>query len=493
MSGTARERSRQRPRIGEHAVVIGGSMAGLLAARVLSRHVERVTVIDRDSFPAEPVFRKGVPQARHLHVLLGKGRELLERLFPGFTAEMAAAGAPLLNFSRDTLWQTPAGWSERYETPGDLLLSSSRILLEHTVRQRLLASGRVRLLEDTDVTGLTATPDRATVTGVTVQSRVRTGGERAAVEAIAADLVVDASGRTSPAPGWLTALGYDAPEEVTINSFLGYASRLYRMPERRNGDWRILFLQPSAPETKRGAALFPIEGGRWIVTLAGAGRDYPPTDETGFLDFARGLRTPLLYEAIKDAEPLSGIHGYQQTQNQRRYYERMRRRPERFLITGDAVCAFNPIYGQGMTVAADDAVALHRCLVRSGGDLAGLAERFQKMIARSNNNVWLIAVGEDMRYPTTEGAQPDRLSRFTNRYMDRVMRVSTGHRGVSRSLNEVMNLKASPMSLFKPAVLAPVLLGLGNKPLEEPPLTLSITRPTATLSTDHTQDVGVTA
>jgi 2-polyprenyl-6-methoxyphenol hydroxylase-like FAD-dependent oxidoreductase len=450
-----------------HAIVIGGSMAGLLAARVLSRHFERVTLIDRDRFPAEPVFRKGVPQSRHLHVLLGKGRTLLERFFPGLTDQMVAAGAPLLDFTQDALWQTAAGWCERFDSGEAPLLSSSRELLEHTVRDRLLRLGRVQVVEDTDVTGLTTTPDRSAVTGVTTRSRVRDGEERTAE--LAADLVVDASGRTSAVPRWLEALGYEPPEETIINSFLGYASRLYRIPDGWTADWRILFLQPSPPESRRGAGLFPIEGGRWIVTVAGAGRDYPPTDEAGFLEFARSLRTPLLYDVIKDAEPLSGISGYQRTENQRRFYERLQRRPERLLVTGDAVCAFNPIYGQGMTVAAQDAMALHRCLVRAGADLTGLAERFQKAIAKGNNDVWLMAVGEDLRYPTTEGAKPDRLTRITNSYMDRVLSVAIRNPSVARELARVINLDASPYSLFKPTVLAPVLLGLGDPVLTEPP------------------------
>jgi 2-polyprenyl-6-methoxyphenol hydroxylase-like FAD-dependent oxidoreductase len=332
----------------------------------------------------------------------------------------------------------------------------------------------VHFIEEMDVTGVTATPDRSTVTGVTVQSRLNEDGARAAAEEITADLVVDASGRTSHAPRWLESLGYEAPEETTINSFLGYASRVYKIPEGFDADWRILFLQPNAPATARGGGLFPIERGRWIGTVAGAGRDYPPTDEAGFLAFARSLRTPLLYEAIKDAEPLTAISGYQRTENQRRHYERLRRQPERFLVTGDAVCAFNPIYGQGMTVAADDAMTLHRCLVRADGNLDGLAERFQKSIAKGNNDVWLIATGEDMRYPTTVGATPDRITRITNRYMDRVLSVAIRNLGVNQAMSQVFNLQASPYILFKPSVLVPVLLRRGDPPLAGPPTAMRV-------------------
>lgn len=449
-------------RIDGHAVVIGGSMAGLLAARVLVRHFERVTLVERDRFPDEPVFRKGVPQSRHLHVLLGKGRMLLDRFFPGFTEQMTDRGALLLKFPGDALWLTPAGWSERFDT-GLSLLSSSRELLEWTVRRRLTTLGRVRFVEECDVTGLTTTPDRAAVTGVTL--RPRTGDREVETEDLTADLVVDAGGRGSHAPRWLEVLGYAPPAETRINAFLGYASRIYAIPENPPADWRILFLQGKAPEDPRGGALFPIEGNRWIVTVAGAAKDYPPTDEEGFLAFARSLRSPLLYEAIKDARPLSPVSGYQRTENQRRHYERLRRRPEGLLVTGDAVCAFNPIYGQGMTVAADDAITLHRALRAQrrdrGADLTGLATRFQCAVAKGNDAVWLLATGEDLRYPTTEGAAADLPTRLIHRYVDRTLTVAIRDRHVNQAFSNVMNLLASPYSLFRPDVLVPVLLARG--------------------------------
>jgi 2-polyprenyl-6-methoxyphenol hydroxylase-like FAD-dependent oxidoreductase len=375
----------------------------------------------------------------------------------------------LLTFPRDALWLTAAGWSQRFDN-GLPMLSSSRELLEWTVRRRIAASGRVRFVEESDVTGLTATADSSAVTGVRLRSRADRDEEE-----MAADLVVDASGRSSHAPRWLEAMGYEPPEETRITSFLGYASRLYAIPQDFHADWKLLFLQGQPPEHVRGGGLFPIEGGRWIVTIAGAARDYPPTDEQGFLEFAQGLRTPILYDTIKDAEPLTPIHGYQRTENQRRHFERLKRRPERFLVTGDAACAFNPIYGQGMTVAADDAMALHRCLreaaTHRGGDLTGLAERFQRAVAKSNAAAWLVATGEDLRYPTTEGARPDLAGRVVHRYMDRVVTAATWNPHVNRAFAEVVNLLASPYSLFRPDILLPALRGRADGTLTEPPTT----------------------
>jgi 2-polyprenyl-6-methoxyphenol hydroxylase-like FAD-dependent oxidoreductase len=455
----------------EHAVVIGGSLAGLCAARVLAAHFARVTVVERDRFPAEPAFRKGVPQARHVHVLLMRGRLLLERLFPGLVPELEAAGARSVSWPGDVLWLTPAGWSERFR-PGFPFLCCSRDLLEWTVREHLARLPGVRFLQEHDVTDLKAGPDRRAVIGV--QVRPRAGAAEPTHGALGANLVVDASGRDSTTPRWLVALGYEPPAETRINSHLAYASRLYARPRDFAADWAVLFLNGLAPTLPRGGGLFPVEGDRWLVTLAGTGGVTPPLDDAGFLEYARSLRSPVLYEAIRDAEPLSPVHGYQRTENQMRHYDRLRRWPERLLVLGDAACAFNPIYGQGMTVAALDAVALHRCLReqaarRPDGDLAGLARRFQQAVARVTAAPWLMATGEDFRYPTTEGGRPGLRTRLTHRYLDRVMRAATTDPAVNHAFGEVMNLITPPTALFDPRVLVRVLRPRGGRDLDAPP------------------------
>src|SRR6266545_3175134 len=354
-------------RSGEEAVVIGGSMAGLLAARVLADRFDRVTVIDRDRFPDGAKFRKGVPQSRHLHALLASGLQILEQLFPGLEAEWVAAGAVPIEWPRDMLVLTRRGWSDRFPT-GIKILSASREFLEWGVRRRVAAFGNVRFLEGRDVTGLLADADRRRVEGLRIRARSSGGGQEAAAEELRAGLVVDASGRNSRAPEWLAELGYSPPAKATVTSFLGYASCYYAIPADFDADWRVLFLQADPAANARGGVLFPIEGNRWMVTLAGRGRDYPPTDEEGFLAFAGSLRSPLLHEAIRGAERLTPIHAYRQTDNQRRFYERLPRLPQRFLVIGDGVCAFNPLYGQGMTVAAQSALVLDRLLrERSNG------------------------------------------------------------------------------------------------------------------------------
>lgn len=456
----------------DHAVVVGASMAGLLAARVLGDHFSRVTIVERDQLPDAPGFRSGVPQSRHLHVLLGRGRAVLEQRFPGLIAELLAAGAHSFSWPGDVLWLSPVGWGQRFR-PGLQMLSCSRELLEWHVRRRVTATGQVQILTQCEVEELVPSLDHAGVAGVRVRSR-GTKDVAVAERDIAADLVIDASGRSSRTPRWLSALGYPAPEQTVVNSFLGYASRTYALPMDGGRDWMALFFQAQPPTHARAGALFPIEGGRWLVTLAGAGRDYPPTDEAGFLAFARSLRSPILYDAIAVAQPLSSIAGYQRTENQLRHYERLDRRPERLLVLGDAVCAFNPIYGQGMTVAALAALTLDRCLKaqrrrRPDGDLAGLTARFHRQLARGNVAPWLLATGEDLRYPTTEGGQTDRVTRLLHRYLDHVIAASTDHRHVNRIFTRVLHMLLPPVALFRPSVILPSLRRDGRAGLQAAP------------------------
>jgi 2-polyprenyl-6-methoxyphenol hydroxylase-like FAD-dependent oxidoreductase len=456
-----------------HAVVVGAGMAGLLAAQVLASHFEQVSVVDRDRFPDQPGFRRGVPQSRHLHVLLGRGLECLEELLPGFEADLAAAGAPVVEGS-ESLWLNAAGWCRRYPSP-IRLLGASRELIEWQVRTRVTAQANVQVLEGCEAIGLLTDPSRDAVTGVRLRSRDGHAEQTGPATDVAADLVVDASGRQSRAPQWLAALGYPPPTETSINSHLGYASRQYEIPAGFQTDWRMLVINAKPPVNACTGALVPIEGGRWMVALIGAGRDYPPSDEAGFLEFARGLRSPLLYETIKDAKPASPIYSFRNTDNRRRHFERMRRWPERFVVIGDASCTFNPIYGQGMTVAAMTAVVLDHILTkhrrRSDTGPFGRAKQLQRQLAKSNAGAWTMATTEDLRYPWTEGARLDPATRIMHRYANRVLEVANGNPKVNSAFVNVVNLRHPPTSLFHPRVLLPVLARHRAPPVTDPPTT----------------------
>ena len=444
-----------------HAVVIGASMAGLLTARALADLFARVTVIDRDRLPDDPQPRHGVPQARHVHILLLRGQALLEQWFPGLEDELGALGAPRLDVTQDGLWLNRAGWGPIFAC-GRHGRSCSRDVREWAVRRRLRTIPAVGFREACEVVGLLADASGARVTGVRVRSRGQPLDSMPAEEDLAADLVVDASGRGSRAPEWLAALGYARPAELVINSFLGYSSRYYAVPAGVAAPWQGIYIQPAPPAHPRGGGIYRVEGGRWLVTLVGVGGDYPPTADPAFLEFARSLRSPALYEALQHAAPLSPIAGNRGTANRWRYYERLARRPEQFIVIGDAACAFNPVYGQGMTAAALGAAALAATLRAQrhrhpDGDLRGLAARFQRQLARSNGPLWAIATLEDFRCPQTVGARPTPAHRLAQRYMDRVLRRGTTDRAVYLTLVEVLQLLQPLRALLGPGMLTRVL------------------------------------
>jgi 2-polyprenyl-6-methoxyphenol hydroxylase-like FAD-dependent oxidoreductase len=434
-----------------HALVIGGSIAGLLAAQVLTKYFNRVTIIERDHLSAQPEQRPGVPQAHHLHVLLKRGLDILEQLFPGIQTELAASGAVAINASADYLWYGLGGWTPRFNS--DLnVYSLSRNLLEWIIRRRLATNNRVVFVQAAIVTGLLSNPNKTQVTGVQVRRKFDERQDSSPRQTdFTADLVVDASGRNSRAPRWLEAMGYTPPKETVINSFLGYASRLYELPENFQTDWQGALVTAKAPGTRSGG-MFAIEGNRWIVTLAGIGRDYPPTDEAGFLDFARSLRNPIIYEAILDAKAISPLIAYHRTENSWHHYEKLSRLPSGFVVIGDAVCAFNPVYGQGMTTAALGALTLDESLSKqlsrhADGNLVGLSQSFQKQLSKIIAVPWLMATGEDFRWHTTVGGRPNWMTQLMQYYLDQVLLLAAQSPDIHKLFLEVMHL-LKPISVF---------------------------------------------
>jgi 2-polyprenyl-6-methoxyphenol hydroxylase-like FAD-dependent oxidoreductase len=436
-------------------VVIGGSLAGMLAARALSDHFDAVTLLERDRFTEAPAARKGLPQGRHAHALLERGRRALERFLPGLTGELVRAGAEPLDFTRDVAWLGPCGWYVRF--PGDLrLLACTRDLIDWGVRGRVAALPNVRIQQGADVAGLIRGPGgRDCVGGVRLRSRTADDQVDWGGSEIAADLVVVADGRNSRLPDWLTALGYEVPRETVINSFQGYASRLYRAPAEFASDWKGLYIQQAPPDDPRGGIVTPVEGGRWLVSLVGGDGDCPHTDEAGFLAFARSLRSPLLYEAIAQAEPLTPIAGQRATENRLRHYDRLGRFPDGVVALSDAVCAFNPVYGQGMTAAALGAEVLDHWL-REELSYRGPARSrvFQRCLARATAAAWQLSAGADYGFRTTQGPPQGRVARLTGRYVATVMQASTRRPWVRRRLAEVLHLLRPPSALFGPGVLA---------------------------------------
>jgi 2-polyprenyl-6-methoxyphenol hydroxylase-like FAD-dependent oxidoreductase len=430
-----------------HAVVLGASMAGLLTARVLSDHFDQVTIIERDAVADRPEARKGQPQTRHLHGLLASGLQVLTRYFPDLPEALRAGGAVVSDMGEGMNWYTYGG----RRTPVTVGLEAalmSRPFLEHLVRQRTLARPNVALRDGTAAVGLLEGPGRR-VAGVRVEA-----GEGTAE--LWADLVVDCGGRGSRSLNWLRALGYPLPETSAVAVDVGYATRLFRRDpaDPRGRSWTLY--TPEAPVETRFGGLFPIEGDRWVVSMGGWGGDHGPTDEAGFLAYARTLPAPEIAEVIAQCEPLSEIYPYRFAASLRRHYERLRAFPEGYLVLGDAICSFNPTYGQGMTSAAMQARALDELLVARGGRLEGLALQFFARAAQVVDVPWQLAVGEDFRFPQTTGPKPAGID-LLNRYVAMVHRATRTDAEVTRAFLRVMNLLAPPASLMAPGLLLRVL------------------------------------
>jgi len=334
-------------------------------------------------------------------------------------------------------------------------------LFEGAVLRRLREVPGVTILDRHDVTSLLTSRDARLVTGIALRPL---GDAEGGQQRLAADLVVDASGRGSRAPAWLSDAGYATPTVTHVDPNLGYASRIYHIPEGFGADWKVVMLTSAPPSIPRTGYLFPIEDRQWMVGLMGAAGQHPPTDEDGFAAFTRSLRHPVIAEALAAAEPITPIRGYRGTANRLWRYERMRRWPERFVVLGDAVCAFNPIYGQGMSTAALAAETLDTCLReqrrRRGADgshgtdeLDGLARRCQRRLARANADPWMLSTGEDLRYPTTTGMPVSATIRLVHRYLDRVLAATTHDPTIADSFLQVVGLLTRSTSLFTPRVL----------------------------------------
>ncbi len=432
-------------RHGAHAIVLGASVAGLLAARALADRFDRVTLLERDVKPDTPRPRKGVPQGNHVHNLLVRGMEILEDLFPGFSREAQAAGALLVDMASEFLWYQHFGL--KLHIPESLrFLLMSRPLLESVLDRRVRALPNVILQDRTVVRSLEI--DDGAVCGATLDD----GRE------LSADLVVDATGRGSQVPRWLEALGYPPVPEAQVRIDLGYATRRYRRGYVADGGtaignrWRMSAIVPTAPET-RGAALFAIENDEWISTLLGWVRDHPPGDEAGYLDFLKSLPCKHHYETVIRSEPCSDIVVHRFPSNYRRYYERASL-PRRLLVVGDSVCSFNPGFGQGMTVAAMQVDAAAGAL--AAGELDTAVSAAQKKIGTIVDIPWDVVVNEDLRHEATVGERTLR-TRVIQWYSSGLMHGGNRDPVLASTFLNLANFTCSPNIVFRPTIAARIL------------------------------------
>jgi 2-polyprenyl-6-methoxyphenol hydroxylase-like FAD-dependent oxidoreductase len=445
-------------RIGEHAVVLGGSLAGLAGAAVLAQRFERVTIVERDGLPQSGQHRKGVPQGRHVHVLLPAGLRGLAELFPGVLDDLREQGAHV--FGARALRFNLAGGSLLVEDAGVEFIAASRPLLEGIARERVRSLNNVRFAEACDARGLTTTPDRSRVTGVRLRSRTSPGAE----QAVGADLVVDATGRGSRSPRWLAALDYPVPDEEQIHVGVHYTTRLFRRPPETSRDWRNVTVD-IPPGERRGAVALAVEGDRWIVTLVGILGERPPTDLDGFVEYARTLWTRDIHALIADAEAIGEASTGAFPANVRRRYDRLRRFPGRYVVTGDAACSLNPVYAQGMSVAFGEALTLARVLDRHGLDRVG--PRFFRQTKPITGAAWSMATGADLGHPGVEGPRTARW-RLLNAYIRRLFGVAHRDPVVADAALKVLGMISPPQHLMHPRIAWRVLTGGRRRGLPMP-------------------------
>ena len=389
--------------IGQQAIVIGAGMGGLTAARALADHFERVLVLEGDVLPADPLDRHGVPQGRHVHALLAGGQRALAELFPGFEDSLSSAGAVRFRVGLDMRVERPGFDPFPQRDLGFDGFAMSRPLVELTVRRRVQELPSIDLRQGCRVQELMHRADRAAVTGV------RYTDASGRPESIDADLVIDASGRGMLTLDALAALGRVPPAETTIGVDLAYASAVFAIPDDAPKDWKGVFCFPGIGRASRGSLMLPLEGHRWIATVGGRHGDIPPGDEAGFMEYAKGLRAPTIYDAIKHAKRLGDIARFRFNESVLRHYPRVESFPRGVLPIGDAICRFNPIYGQGMSVAALEAVALGRLLAaraRERDPLAELAPAYFADVARIIDTPWAAAAIPDFVHPDTRGERP---------------------------------------------------------------------------------------
>lgn len=438
--------------LGKHAIVIGAGIGGLLTARVLSDYFEQVTIFEADTLPDKPIPRQRVPQGNHGHALLAAGANVMRKYFPTLHNDILAAGGEYGDTMMLTRQFRNGRWNLRQQggTYGYFL---SRPLLESMVRKHTCSIQNVRLRTNEPVGGYLKKFDNnrspeVTITGITLQKNN---------EPISADFVADVRGRSSTALSWLKQLGYKPPERTTIGIDLGYTTFEVSAPPRDQRDWCVIYTLPKKiPDGTRGGVIFRIERNRYLVTAAGIHKDYPPDDWLGFLEFLKGLSQPDIYEEVKDLRPIGSAQQYRYPKYLRNHYERLTRFPRRLIVLGDAICCFNPAYGQGMTLAAKEADHLSECLAKCSRENEKLDDLtlpfFKNISARIIDPAWAGATLQDFKYPQTVGHRPTGY-KIATWLQDKLYSLAGIDREFAVALNKVTELVNPPTSLIKPKYL----------------------------------------
>jgi 2-polyprenyl-6-methoxyphenol hydroxylase-like FAD-dependent oxidoreductase len=439
--------------IGRHAIVVGAGIAGLATARALADWFEQVTVLERDTLPEAAAFRAGTPQARHAHGLLVGGQLALEELFPGLDRDFDCAGGVPIRFNQDFREELPNRDPMPQRDFGRIGYTMTRPLMEFVVRQRLSRSANVTFRHSTRALDIVAEPSGRRVTGVRCTTLEDDG-----TETLAADLVVDASGRGQLTAALLQSIGRPLPQETAIGIDLGYTTAIMDIPDDAPSDWKVLLTHNHAPRCSRRGLILPIEGRRWIMSVVGVGGDRPPRTWNELLAYLPQLTTPSIYRAVRNAKPTADLAQFGLPKSVWRHFEHMKSFPDGLIPIGDAICRFNPIYGQGMTVAAKEAMLLHRLLAARAVEhdpLAGLGPLFLAEAKPLIETPWTMAALPDLAFPSTRGDRPANLE-HTLQFAAALSRLAAREEAVQRLLVEVWHMIAPRSVLQDPKLIARV-------------------------------------
>ncbi len=402
------------------AIIIGGGMAGLLSSRVLSEEFE-VFIIEKDRYKKG---RNGIPQADHIHILLARCVEILKKLFPDIEEQLLRRGANKIDFIRDARVRFPTGWSLNFSS-NLYTFTCSRYLLESVILDEIKKYEKIRILHGR-VDGL-------------VTNNNKINGVRVGDEIIEGDLVVDASGKHTNTPRWLEELGFGRVRVSKVDSYIGYATRIIELDEEP--EWKSMIIFPKPPDNPRMGVLLKIEDQKWMVGALGINKNYPPTSDDEFLEYLRVLEDNSIYEMVKNARYSSNIYAYREIGSRRYHYEEIMM-PRNLIIIGDAVTSLNPIYGQGMTIAALTA--------------SSLRNYDMKKIIEISKFPWILGTSEDFRWRDTKGYKPI-VTNFIQWLIHYLMLLSTEDKDIARTFSKVIHMLEEPTTLLKPKIFLKIL------------------------------------
>ncbi|WP_462413233.1 FAD-dependent oxidoreductase [Neobacillus sp. Marseille-QA0830] len=431
----------------EKAIILGGGISGKLAARVLSDFYQEVIVLERDSEPSGPFPRKGALQGNHIHALLHAGEHGLEKLFPGITEKFYSTGAVKINSTQDLAWFHHGVWKHRYDG-GYTTTLQTRPHLEWHIGESIKTLPNVTIHYNCSFKEYIYEENENRIVGVDCTE----GGSS---NSLYGDLIVDASGAASFTTGWLKGRGLHISEEK-VKIGLSYISKKFQLPDHQDRDWTIKLVYPNPPQEKIGGTISKVEGNQYIVTFIGYHDEIDEKEvlrnEDSFIELAKKLPKSDIYQELKDAAPLSQTSVFRVPHITWRKYDQMKQLPEGLLLIGDTICRIDPVFGQGMSIAILEALALQKLLTKQNQSQQHLIRAFHKQAAKIIAPIWSMVLTEDFRYPSTTGKRPMGLS-FLQWYSRNIFLLSAEDKRTYNSFIKVMNLVRPMTILMTPRIL----------------------------------------